>query len=392
MFLYRQFDLDSRVEREARSLVAAGYEVEVIGVTGEGLPARDSRDGYTITRVAPESFLTRLPLRLSRLPLLGALARRAYFLLRMPIWSRRAARAAEERPAALLVGHDVDGLGAAVRAKRALGAPLIYDAHELFPDMAAAGRPDYERRGWIRYERRLIRHADAVFAVTASRAEVMARRFAISPRVIRNVPETSHEPAEPAADLRESLAAGARAGVVLLYLGGMQASRGLEEAIRALERLPDCRLVLMGSGEERYVERLRTIAHEAGVAERLEIRPPVRPHEVVAVTAAADVGVVLNHRTNLNNYLSLPNKIFEYVVAGLPVVASDFPDMAELVNGYGVGVTCDPEDPAGIARAVEAVLRERERYREGARRAAPELTWERESEAFLSSVAELVAS
>jgi glycosyltransferase involved in cell wall biosynthesis len=217
----------------------------------------------------------------------------------------------------------------------------------------------------------------------------MARRFAISPRVIRNVPETSHETEEPAADLRESLPEGAK---VVLYLGGMQASRGLEEAIRALERLPDCHLVLMGSGEEKYVERLRTIAHEAGVAERLEIRPPVRPHEVVAVTAAADVGVVLNHRTNLNNYLSLPNKIFEYVVAGLPVVASDFPDMAELVNGYGVGVTCDPEDPAGIARAVEAVLRERERYREGARRAAPELTWERESEAFLSSVAELVAS
>jgi glycosyltransferase involved in cell wall biosynthesis len=389
MFLYRQFDLDSRVEREARSLVAAGYEVEVIGVTGEGLPARDSRDGYTITRVAPESFLTRLPLRLSRLPLLGALARRAYFLLRMPIWSRRAARAAEERPAALLVGHDVDGLGAAVRAKRALGAPLIYDAHELFPDMAAAGRPDYERRGWIRYERRLIRHADAVFAVTASRADVMARRFAISPRVIRNVPETSHETEEPAADLRESLPEGAK---VVLYLGGMQASRGLEEAIRALERLPDCHLVLMGSGEEKYVERLRAIAREARVAERLEIRPPVRPHEVVAVTAAADVGVVLNHRTNLNNYLSLPNKIFEYVVAGLPVVASDFPDMAELVNGCGVGVTCDPEDPASIARAVEAVLRDPERYREGARRAAPELTWERESEAFLSSVAELVAS
>lgn len=389
MFLYRPFELDSRVEREARTLVAAGYEVEVIALTGEGLAARETRDGYAITRVSPEGFLTRLSLRLSRLPLLGALARRAYFFLRMPTWSRRAARAAAERPAALLVGHDVDGLGAAVRAKRALGAPLIYDAHELFPDMAAAGRPDYERRGWIGYERRLIRHADAVFAVTASRAEVMARRFAIGPRVIRNVPETSHETAEPAADLRESLPEGAK---IVLYLGGMQASRGLEEAIRALERLPDCHLVLMGSGEESYVERLRAIARDAGVAERLEIRPPVRPHQVVAVTAAADVGVVLNHRTNLNNYLSLPNKIFEYVVAGLPVVASDFPDMAELVNGYGVGVTCDPEDPADIARAVEAVLRERERYREGARRAAPELTWERESEAFLSSVAELVAS
>jgi alpha-maltose-1-phosphate synthase len=380
MFLYRPFDLDSRVEREARSLVAAGYDVEVIALTAEGLADTESRDGYSIRRVSPEGRLARA---LWRLP--GRLARRGYFFARLRTWGRRAAAAASERRADLLIGHDLDALAPAVRAKRLLHAPLIYDAHELFPDMAARGRPGYELRGWIRYESRLLRRADLVLAVTRSRADVMARRFGIAPPlVIRNVPEIPPAPPQPAADLRRDLPEGAR---IVLYLGGMQPTRGLEEAIRALPRLPDCVLVLMGSGEEEYVDRLRALADEEGVADRLSIRPPVRPHEVVAVTVDADVGVVLNHNTGLNNYLSLPNKIFEYVAAGRPVVTSAFPDMAELVRQHGVGETCDPEDPADIARAITAVLDDPERYRN----AVPELTWERESEAFLDAVEELTA-
>jgi glycosyltransferase involved in cell wall biosynthesis len=152
-------------------------------------------------------------------------------------------------------------------------------------------------------------------------------------------------------------------------------------------------LVMMGTGMPAYPRAFRELAAAEGVADRLFIRDPVRPHEVVGVAAQADVGLILNHPVGLNNYLSLPNKIFESVAAGLPVVTSNFPDMAELVSHYEVGETCDPEDPADFARAVRAVLDDPERHRrlrENAARAAQELTWERESEVFLSRIRELV--
>lgn len=397
MFLYRPFDLDSRVEREARTLVREGYEVEVIALPGEGLPAEEARDGYRIRRLAPETAISQAALGFSRgrgAAPLRRLAFRGWALLTMRSWARRAARTAAERPASLLIGHDLDGLAGAVRAKRRLGAPLIYDAHELYPDMAAKGRPRRELRGWILYESRLIRHADAVFAVTASRAAVMVERYGIErPTVLRNVPETADAGAPAPVELRQQLHLGEETRL-LLYLGGLQPARGLEDAIRALATIPDAVLVMMGTGERSYVERLAELAEREEVGDRLYVRGPVRPHEVVAVASQADVGVILNHRVGLNNYLSLPNKLFETIAAGVPVVASDFPDMAELIRRCDVGETCDPQDPAAIAWAVRAVVDDPERHRrlcENARRAARELSWERESEVFLSRVRSLAA-
>ena len=390
MFVYHPFELDSRVEREARSLVGAGYDVEVFASSAEGLAAREERDGYTIRRVPADGTLARVLGHIHDARALRPLARLAFrgrALTRMRTWGRRAGRAAAEQPAALLVGHDLDGFLAGIRAKRRLAAPLIYDSHELFPDYAAMGRPAYERRGWILYESRLIKHADLVFAVTPGRAEVMAERHGIpTPRVIRNMPEASKQPAEPVANIRQGLPDGSP---VVLYSGGIQPTRGLEQLVAALAGLPQCVLVIMGSGGDEYVEQLRALAAEAGVEERVILRPPVRPHEVVAASSAADVGVVLNRNVSLNNWLSLPNKIYEYLAAGVPVVTSDSPEMAALVNEHEVGDTCDPESPGDIARAISAVLEDRERYerlRENARRVAPEMTWEREAERFLGAV------
>ena len=386
MFLYHPFELDSRVEREAHSLLGAGYDVEVIALEDESRPATEVRDGYTIRRVPADGALSRTLARIydTGLPLVARLAFRGRALARMRKWGRRAARAAAERPAALLIGHDLDGFLAGIRAKRRLGAPLIYDSHELFPDFAAAGRPDYERRGWILYESRLIRRADTVFAVTPGRAEVMAERYGVTPRVIRNMPEVVRGAERRLRDLRDGVAPDQR---VVFYSGRMQPTRGLEQLIAALADLPDCVLVVMGSGEDQYVHQLRELA-----GDRMIVRPPVRPSEVVAASAGADVGVVLNRNVSLNNYLSLPNKIYEYIAAGLPVVTSNSPEMTRLVAHYEVGDTCDPERPDDIARAIRTVLEDSERLRANALQASPEMTWERESERFTAAVSELTST
>lgn len=392
MFLYRGFALDSRVEREARTLAGLGHEVEVLAVLEGSLPRLELRDGYEIRRLDPDGALGRAAARLadSRLPAaLRRLALRGHWFLHWRRWLRGAAAAALERHADAYIAHDLDALPAAVRAGRRSRARLIYDSHELFPDMAGrAHRGELERRAWIAYERRLIRHADRVFAVTDSRAAEMSRRHGIPlPGVLRNVPEVC-SPEEGVAGVREVLDL-PEAARILLYLGMLQPDRGLERAIEALALLPDCALVLMGEGEPDYVDALTELAAARGADGSLHLLPPVRPHQVARAAASADAGLIVNPNTALNNYLSLPNKIFEYLAAGVPVVASDFPDMAALIEEWEVGETCDPDDPADIARAVRAVIddpRQHAALAVNAAAAAEELNWEREAKLLIEAL------
>ena len=392
MFLYRTFALDSRVEREARTLTRLGHEVEVLAVLDDGLPASERRDGYGIRRLDPHGLPSRIAgaIASSRLPgPLRRVALRTRWFCYWRRWLDRARKAALERPADAYIAHDLDALPAAARAKRRTGTALIYDSHELFPDMAGrAHRGRLERRAWIAYEGRLIRHADAVFAVTGSRAAEMSRRHHIPPpRVLRNVPEIDSAPGE-VTGLRERLTLPENVRV-LLYLGMLQPSRGLERAIEALAMLPGCVLVAMGKGERSYVSSLQEFAASRGVGGALHLLAPVRPHEVAQAAAGADAGLVLNPNTALNNYLSLPNKIFEYLAAAVPVVASDFPDMAGLIAEWDVGETCDPEDPADIARAIRAVIDDPvrlERLSANAATASRTLNWELESKVLLETL------
>lgn len=398
MFLFNPLRADSRVEREARTLVEHGYEVEVIARLEQGLPERETRAGYAVRRVEPETGLSRALIGLSRRPWLPAFARAACHRLSWGLYwrsfARRAPRAAEP-PVTLVISHDLDALRAGVRARRRLAAPLVYDAHELFPDrtsvdalhseVRATGR--VERTLWTAYERLLIRRADSVITVSESLADEIARRYGVPrPTVLRNIPLAHAD--HGGRDLRRELAIPAERRLIV-FLGRQDPGRGLEPLIEAIARLPDCSLALMGDGPEAYVGRLRELIAALGLGERVLFVDPVPYKQVVPTASSADIGVALNQDTGLNARFSLPNKLFESIAAGIPVVASDLPDLAAIVAEHGVGEICDPDDAADIARAIARLVGDRERYeaaRESCRRAARSLNWELESSKLVEVV------
>jgi glycosyltransferase involved in cell wall biosynthesis len=410
MFVHNAMSHDARVEREAAALAAAGYDVRVVAALGAGTPPRERRDGFEIERVDSDPAPTRAvrravaaggrggdigtvaaPLRGGRPGVRGAverLALRAHLAAELARYVRRAAAAAGRAPAQVWMAHDLDALPAAWLARRRHGGRLLYDSHELFSERIAvspAARPF-----WRALERRLAPRADAVVTVGHGVAAELGRRWRMPPpTVVRNLPAFAPAAAGDGSPLRGALGLQDDARIVL-YLGGLQPGRGLETLVDVAPRLPDRDVVvLMGPGHPDYIASLRGRASRAGAAERVVLAPAVPTEEVVRWAAGADLGLALIQNVSLSYFLSLPNKLFEYVAAGLPVVASDFPELRSVVEGRGLGAVCAPDDPDAIARAIAWALDDpdrHERLRAAARAAAAELTWDSESRILVELV------
>lgn len=367
MLLHKSVEHDARVRREARSLRAAGHEVVVVHLPrgGEEPRAADT-DGYEIRSAAPGGRAERLP---------GA-ARRA-------LSGARIARvAAGERPDAVHA-HDAAMLAPAWLVARRTGARLVYDSHEL-----ATGVP-YHSSAWhalvASIERLIVPRCDAVITVSAGIAERLAHKYRLRrpPAVVRNLPDLP-PPREPNGieDLRAALGVGV--APLVLHQGAAAADRGCEALVRSLAQLDEADLLFLGA-EGAYADGLRRLSAQLGIGSRVHFRPPAPLAELLSYTAQADVGVTLLEDTCENHRLALPNKAFEYVAAGIPVIASDLPELRRLVDGYGIGWTVDPADPAAIAAALRSAFESRDdpALRDRIARAADELCWRREQDRLL---------
>lgn len=379
MFVTNCVSVDTRVIKEAASLTSAGHVVTVLGLSEHGQPALETLEGFAIRRLRPDTLRSRRAgaLRAALAPLAMAWALADYW------W--RAFLAATAEPFDVYHAHDLVTLPVAWAARARRGGGLVYDAHELFTELS---RLDPFSRVIFRVlERLLIGRADRVLTVNDSIAAELVRRYGVAtPLVLRNCPRTFGRRPDPS---QSSLRERARVPVgtpVVLYQGLYMPHRGLENLVRAAARFRRARLVFMGWGP--LLDDLKALAVSEEVADRVTFIDAVPMGELLAVTAGADLGVIPYRNVGLNNFYTSPNKLFEYCAAGVPVAASRFPELVKVVEGLQVGRTFDPDDPASIAAAVNAIVEdpaELARLRENAGRAAAGFTWEGEAGALLTA-------
>ncbi|MDQ6682755.1 MAG: glycosyltransferase family 4 protein [Chloroflexota bacterium] len=338
MLLRNPFTHDSRVEKEARSLTAAGYRVTVVADAAPGLPDAEERDGYSVLRVER-------PLR--RVPIARFVAYR----------NRLLAAVLATRPQ-ILHANDTDTLEPIGAAARRLRIPFVYDAHELWLGQPPRGRgPLYSAafRAYYRpIESLLVPRAAAVLTVSPPIARNLARRYRLDEvHLVPNYPEL--QPLRRR-DLR-SLPGGAQIPAdapLLLHLGTIHAERGIAQLLSALAELPNVHLVLLG--RDRDTSWVAGLVGELGLAGRVHVLDRVPPEQVVDLAASATIGVVSVIPDSLNSRYSLPNKLFQYLAAGLPVVATRLPQMQEVVEANGLGVNVDTRRPSEIAAGVRTIL------------------------------------
>lgn len=399
MFVRNDLRNDTRVWKEARLLRDAGWRVRLVGVRTPGTAGAESREGVELRRVDVRPLDSRLlksggaafvpdftgsasPGRRggAKARLRGAMRRRwnpVHERLAEAAFAADAAAAAG--PADVYHAHDLNALRPALRLRRKHGGRVVLDAHEFFSERNFFYPPAAWERRLLRWEEgRGCRAADAVVTVSESIADALQSRYGLAarPTVIMNCPPASAAPAAP-----EPLAR--RLGVtgpVVIYLGALTWNRGIEQTLAALARLPGVHLALLGPWQRGFRPVVEAAAVAAGVADRLHVLAPVPPDAVVAAAAGADAAVALIQNACLSYYYCSPNKVFEALAAGLPVVASDFPDLRRVLGDSAAGALCAPDDPAAVAAAITAVLaRPRSAAREAALALAARYTWESEA-------------
>ena len=295
-------------------------------------------------------------------------------------------RAALATPAALYLASDLYSLPALAAASRRHDAALVYDSRELYTALDSShGRP-YVSTVWGAVERRFVRRADAVLTVGDAIAERLQERYGIDrPTVLHNAPA-------PRADLdrdvlRQSLALPDDGRLLVLYQGLFREGRGLLTLVDAAREVEGVRLVLVGEG----ALEAEVAARGQDLGDRLVLHPFVPPDRLAALTPGADLGACLIEPLTESLRLSLPNKLFEYLAAGVPVLASPLPEIRAVVD-QGVGILADPADSNAVADALRQSLDPGRRagWRENAPRTLDPYTWEHGRSAFRSLLTRLL--
>lgn len=381
---------DPRVRREAEAATQAGYGVLVITRSFDpGLSTVERRNGFSVIRV--RNFLPRIFTPRRNAP---TILKELETLLHASIANFQIGVQALKQKAAIYHAHEIGALPVGYLLKRIRGAKLVYDAHELYTETSSLR----EASRWFRWifeqvERYILRRVDAVITASEMRGQEMVARYKCErPLVVRNCPSLIQGVEVKGDPLRKVLGLDKNQKIVL-YQGLYSAYRGLEQLVEGARFIQDGVVVFRGWGG--LEGELKRLTNSLGLNNKVFFLEPSAATELVRAAAEADIGVVPYLPVNLNNKYSTPNKLFEYMMAGLAIAASDLPEIGRIIEETGSGVLFDPYDPKSIGSAINRLISDEELLRSAqsnARRAAKEkYNWEKESQKLLNLYETLLA-
>lgn len=337
---------DGRVLHEATALVDAGYVVSIVDRDDEG---PHKREDFCRVQLVHSSFSTS--------PLSSFISRfRAFSLVHRLVSHLSCTRLLVQLSADIYHAHDVSALPACFLAALLRRKPLIFDAHELPLSELDGTSWQWLKKPLTHGLSILIRYCTGVITVSPPIAREIRTAYRISEvSLVRNVP--SYQRISRGNLLRQHLGLDTEVRIAL-YHGNLQADRGLDRLIRAARFLePNIVIVLMGKGIGSTLAQLEALIAQEDVANRVKVIPPVPYAELLHWAASADLGlIVYTPQQSLNVQMCLPNKLFEYLMAGLPVLASPLDAVVKVLDTYKVGQVVPSLDPLEVASAINALL------------------------------------
>ncbi|EJQ16975.1 hypothetical protein IE3_00293 [Bacillus cereus BAG3X2-1] len=426
MFVWNHFTNDARVLRECTALAESGYEVDLICIHDwkqVDLPMWEQRqEGFTVTRVknrvpvlqkifglakrfkriAMKNIATistfglfvmlgmwKFPIVTVGLLLLAFLLTQrkvATLFVRGAILFRMI-RAGLKKKYDIYHSNDLNTLPQGfICAKILRRKKLIYDSHEV-----QTSRTGYNSNIYGIMEKFFIKFCDVIIMENHTRAKYTEGLYGFYPKVIHNYPFVSRPELSKSMDLHGLLNI-SRNEPILLYQGGIQIGRGLDKLVQAAPLFKRGVVVFIGDG--RIKPELQQMVQDMKLEDRVKFLPKVPVQDLIHYTKNAYLGFQVLNNICFNHYSASSNKLFEYMMSGVPVVACKFPEIQGVVEKENIGVCVDSHDPASIADGVNYLLdhpEEREIMKENCFSARNTYNWNEEKQMFIDIYKEIAS-
>ncbi|MEY4804333.1 MAG: hypothetical protein RL331_852 [Bacteroidota bacterium] len=283
-----------------------------------------------------------------------------------------------------LFANDLDTLPAAYLASRLKRKPLLYDSHELFTEVPElVSRPSIQKI-WMTLEKMMLPRMGQMMTVNQSIANIFENKYGIKCSVVRNVPmRLDHI----AAHSKSFLGLSDTQIMLIIQGSGLNVERGIEEAVLAMTQIPRAVLFLVGDGD--VIPSIQKLVAQLQLQDQVRFIGRVPYNELLRYTAAADLGLALDKPLSLNYALALPNKVFDYIQAGTPIVASSLVEIETLIHKYNCGVVLPEVTPQMIAEKINALIDQpehRAEYRKNCQQAAQIENWDTDKQVLMAVV------
>ena len=351
---------DQRVNKTCNTLASLGFEVLLVG--------RVKRDSLPLP---PRDYqMKRMKLLFEIGPLFYAEFNIRLFLFLM------------FHKANLLFSNDLDTLLPNFIIHRIKGVPIIYDSHEYFTETPELVNRRFVQGVWQSIEQWIFPKLPDIITVNESIAGLFMEKYGKRVNMVRNIPPNK---SIASTKTRAELGLPENIPLILLQGAGINIQRGAEELVEAMQYLEGVVLLIIGGGD--VIGELKSRAKMLNLDRKIMFLPKMPFGQLMNYTEHASIGFTIDKNTNINYRFSLPNKLFDYIQAGVPVLASPLVEIKKIIDQYEVGETIESHEPEYLAKTIGNMLADKPKldfYHQNCLKAARILNWENEQKVLIS--------
>ncbi len=271
----------------------------------------------------------------------------------------------------ILLSNDLDTLLPNYLASKLNGIPLVFDSHELFSELPSV-QGKFSQKIWRILEKWLVPKQKHFYTVSDSIANWFNKKYGVKPVVIKNLPT-----------YKDTSFCETQNNKYILYQGALNDGRGLLALVEAMQNIENITLKIAGAGP--FKSKIEEKIIQFKVGDKVELLGNIHPKELFIITQKATLGISIEEDLGLSYRYSLPNKLFDYIQARTPVVATYLPEIKKVIETYKIGEIIENHSPKSIAQAINKILKnEKIYYQKNLETAAEELIWENQEKLLLT--------
>lgn len=274
----------------------------------------------------------------------------------------------------VLLANDLDTLLPNYFISKLQIKKLVYDSHELFSEIPELVNKPFTKKVWRSLERRVLPNLKNTYTVSNSIADYYDKKYQTKFKVIRNLPLMIRTIS------RGNFSFDHKEEKIILYQGAINIGRGLELIINTMPFISNCILVIIGNGD--IIKNLKSYVKNINLVKKVRFLESLTPNELQKITPLANIGISIEEDLGLNYRFSLPNKIFDYINAEVPILVSNLPEMRKIIDTHKVGEIVKERSPQKLALQIKELLKKD--YSEELKKAKKELIWENQEEELLA--------